>query len=1111
MVGNPTRRSPRTNNSENKYKITPMESSLAMALSPRRRRVQRISGLRTDSTTGSVDPGSGSIGSTQDLTTDRPRRGRGRTWTETENETALRCYELSRPNERGYRKRMLSEWSKIGTRQVTEQQLAGQVRQLLRSNRNRIQTEPEQVEPEQTDEVFLPSNNTESSSSCETRERIEAKFNEQNRPRLVIPRKISKGKLRDAVRKIDMVLHEIRTGNLTELNQLIHAAAQVVLEDVGLRLRQETEQARRPRAPEPPWQLRIENKIKRIRRQLNQLNSSKRFPKLEQRLRIGPGKNKEEAIEELKQRLVAEAAKLKRLKDRAAQFRDNCEFNQNEGQFYRRLQGETPRITPSNEQIDFWEGIWGVEGPEAEPLGRVTPKQTDQAITLTKLEAALRKMRNWKAPGIDGIHGYWLKNFRSLHKRLVDGLNEAVSDGCPEWMTTGKTCLLPKDKPGDTRPITCLTTTWKLLTSIIARDIGAYLEGNSLIPDEQKGCRTKTRGCKDQLLIDQAIMKNCRRRCTNMTVTWVDFRKAYDSVSHSWLLEAMRSVGVSDQWLEFLSREMPNWQTRIGNRTIKFLRGLFQGDSLAPLMFVISLIPITKALNESGIGYSLGRGQRSISHLWFMDDCKLYSRDPGQQQKQVELLEREVRKTGMEFGVSKCGSLVLKRGRIADSQSNPVVASGETIPTVNEGYKYLGITQTDLVHHVEMKVRLTKEYKSRVRKILKKTRLNAANTIKAINTWAVSVVRYSAGIVKWTIEEMRQLDRDTRKLLAAERVFNLNGDVDRLYIPRAEGGKGLISIEECITIEDTGLREYIHRLPLEAIASEAQAISSPPDTSSRVRKKEMLAARKAKYDAKTMHGQFERETAQVRDKEATFRWLRYSHLKRETEALIMAAQEQSLRTRSIKCHIDKTSQTDRCRMCHNASETSEHLVSACPKLAQREYKRRHDKVAALVHWNLLRHHGIPSCKHWYEHQPERVTETNNCKILWDFNVQTDKIIDARRPDIIRIDKDKRTAQIIDIAVPIDRNVTVKEIEKVEKYQELAIEVRRLWKLTKVEVVPVVIGALGTVPMGLKDSLGRLGIEYKSAQDIIQKSTLLGTARILRRVLSLPGDGTEARG
>ena len=87
-----------------------------------------------------------------------------------------------------------------------------------------------------------------------------------------------------------------------------------------------------------------------------------------------------------------------------------------------------------------------------------------------------------------------------------------------------------------------------------------------------------------------------------MTMTWVDFRKAYDSVSHTWLLEAMRSVGVSDQWLEFLSREMPNWQTRIGDRTIKILRGLFQRDSLAPLMFVISLIPITKALNESGIG-----------------------------------------------------------------------------------------------------------------------------------------------------------------------------------------------------------------------------------------------------------------------------------------------------------------------------------------------------------------------------------------------------------------------------------------------------------------------------------------------------------------------------
>ena len=84
------------------------------------------------------------------------------------------------------------------------------------------------------------------------------------------------------------------------------------------------------------------------------------------------------------------------------------------------------------------------------------------------------------------------------------------------------------------------------------------------------------------------------------------------------------------------------------------------------------------------------------------------------------------------------------------------------------------------------------------------------------------------------------------------------------------------------------------------------------------------------------------------------------------------------------------------------------------------------------------------------------------KVLWDINVQCDNVIEARRPDIIVIDKKERKGIIIDIAVPVDVRVGEKEREKVEKYQDLKREIGRLWKLKVAEVVPVVIGALGSV-------------------------------------------------
>ena len=99
------------------------------------------------------------------------------------------------------------------------------------------------------------------------------------------------------------------------------------------------------------------------------------------------------------------------------------------------------------------------------------------------------------------------------------------------------------------------------------------------------------------------------------------------------------------------------------------------------------------------------------------------------------------------------------------------------------------------------------------------------------------------------------------------------------------------------------------------------------------------------WKEKALHGAF---VQQISDEagEESWRWLRNGFLKKETEGLILAAQEQALRTSSIKYSIDKT---PLCRLCGDATETVRHIVSGCKKLALREYRKRHDKVALRVH------------------------------------------------------------------------------------------------------------------------------------------------------------------
>ena len=132
-------------------------------------------------------------------------------------------------------------------------------------------------------------------------------------------------------------------------------------------------------------------------------------------------------------------------------------------------------------------------------------------------------------------------------------------------------------------------------------------------------------------------------------------------------------------------------------------------------------------------------------------------------------------------------------------------------------------------------------------------------------------------------------------------------------------------------------------------------------------------------------------------------------------------------------------------------------------LAQREYKRRHDCVGRKIHWELCRKYGLAASARWYEHQSEIFTENDSCKLLWDFSIQTDHVIQARRPGVILIDKEKKECKIIDFAIPYDSRVNAKEMEKTEKYQDLAREVEKLWDI-RTKVIPIVIGALGTTPV-----------------------------------------------
>jgi len=124
--------------------------------------------------------------------------------------------------------------------------------------------------------------------------------------------------------------------------------------------------------------------------------------------------------------------------------------------------------------------------------------------------------------------------------------------------------------------------------------------------------------------------------------------------------------------------------------------------------------------------------------------------------------------------------------------------------------------------------------------------------------------------------------------------------------------------------------------------------------------------------------------------------------------------------------------------------------------------------------------------------------------LWDFNIYCDRIISARRPDITIVDKVKKEVLFVDISVPADKRVYEKGSEKISKYADLRIEVECLWNM-RTSVIPIVVGALGAVSKHFEKYVQKLDLPALN-WDLLQKSSLLGTASILRQVLQLSGAG-----
>ena len=242
------------------------------------------------------------------------------------------------------------------------------------------------------------------------------------------------------------------------------------------------------------------------------------------------------------------------------------------------------------------------------------------------------------------------------------------------------------------------------------------------------------------------------------------------------------------------------------------------------------------------------------------------------------------------------------------------------------------------------------------------------------------------------------MDQRTRKLITMHKALHPRSDIDRLYVSRKEEGRGLASTEESVNALTWRLE----------------------DNTKKSKERLIIANRKKKHKQQKDHQNYNNKKTKMGTK--TTVWIFQATNKQNfTREDMDMAKKRKPRERSwisfknstkqphdyVKAKIDQTQQNSKCRLSGERDETIYHIISECWKLAQKVYLTRYNWVGEVIHWKLSEELKLDHMNKCYRHSPESVLENETHNALWDFEIQTDHLISARRLELVRVNKRKK--------------------------------------------------------------------------------------------------------
>ena len=393
-------------------------------------------------------------------------------------------------------------------------------------------------------------------------------------------------------------------------------------------------------------------------------------------------------------------------------FRQNCLLDQNESKFYDHLksilesdESDEPICTPSPKQMrknetnltrngfdKFWRPLW--EEPSETNLNAdwinrsfqamQSELKRDNQIHLEFDESTfwnnLRKKRNWSSTGLDKTTNFWIKVCKSLLTSFSLPVKTLMQNKLPfhHWLPGARTVMIPKYKDPrakDHRPITCLNTSYMLITAVINHNLHKIESSQNMLQLDQRGGKPGSMGCTDNLLVDRMVLEDAQYNLKNLTCTWVDLKKAFASVSHPWLFRCLECHGVPVVLIDFIKNIVKTWEisieinTKNGKEkieTIKVNRGILQGHSFCVTLFIMSVNPLAWYIRSTE-GYNITcHCNEKITHSLYVDNLKTYHKSRNKAAVMSTTIKSMFTDIGFESGLQKCAAVEVNRGKLTE-------------------------------------------------------------------------------------------------------------------------------------------------------------------------------------------------------------------------------------------------------------------------------------------------------------------------------------------------------------------------------------------------------------------------------------------------------------